>query len=100
MPLTRAASRTWQSPSSVFWHSFKDGHIELDQHDIAFLAVGREPLSVSNRDTRQPVLRKTIACAATGNLFIAMQISLNLLFLVQVLVYFSPLRRVRDVSDI
>jgi hypothetical protein len=29
-----------------------------------------------------------------------MQISLNLLFLVQVLVYFSPLRRVRDVSDI
>ena len=35
--------------------------------------------------TRHPVLRKTIACAATGNLFIAMQISLNLLFLVQVL---------------
>jgi hypothetical protein len=29
--------------------------------------------------TRHPVLRKTIACAATGNLFIAMQISLNLL---------------------
>jgi len=35
--------------------------------------------------TRHPVLRKTIACAATGNLFIAMQISLNLLFLLQVL---------------
>jgi MFS family permease len=35
--------------------------------------------------TRHPVLRKTIACAAAGNLFIAMQISLNLLFLVQVL---------------
>jgi len=35
--------------------------------------------------TRHPVLRKTIACAATGNLFIAMQISLNLLFLIQVL---------------
>jgi len=35
--------------------------------------------------TRHPVLRKTIACAATGNLFIAMQISLDLLFLVRVL---------------
>jgi MFS family permease len=35
--------------------------------------------------TRHPVLRKTTACAATGNLFIAMEISLNLLFLIQVL---------------
>jgi MFS family permease len=35
--------------------------------------------------TRHPVLRKTTACAAVGNLFIAMQISLNLLFLIRVL---------------
>jgi MFS family permease len=35
--------------------------------------------------THHPVLRKTTACAATGNFFIAMQISLNLLFLVRVL---------------
>jgi MFS family permease len=35
--------------------------------------------------TRHPVLRKTTACAATGNLFIAMEIALNLLFLVRVL---------------
>lgn len=35
--------------------------------------------------TRHPILRKTTACAAAGNLFIAMQISLNLLFLVRVL---------------
>jgi len=35
--------------------------------------------------THHPVLRKTTACAATGNLFIAMQITLNLLFLVRVL---------------
>ncbi len=35
--------------------------------------------------THHPVLRRTTACAATGNLFIAMQISLNLLFLVRVL---------------
>jgi MFS family permease len=34
---------------------------------------------------RHPVLRKTTACAAAGNLFIAMQISLNLLFLLRVL---------------
>ena len=34
---------------------------------------------------RHPVLRKITACAATGNLFIAMQIALNLLFLVRVL---------------
>jgi MFS family permease len=32
-----------------------------------------------------PVLRKTTACTAVGNLFIAMQISLDLLFLVRVL---------------
>jgi MFS family permease len=35
--------------------------------------------------TGHPVLRKTTACAAAGNLFIAMQISLNLLFLIRVL---------------
>lgn len=35
--------------------------------------------------TRHPVLRRTTACAAAGNLFIAMQIALNLLFLVRVL---------------
>ncbi len=34
---------------------------------------------------RHPVLHKTVACAAAGNLFIAMQISLNLLFLVRVI---------------
>lgn len=34
---------------------------------------------------KHPVLRKTTAYAATGNLFIAMQISLNILFLVRVL---------------
>ncbi len=32
-----------------------------------------------------PILRKTTACAAAGNLFIAMQIALNLLFLIRVL---------------
>jgi MFS family permease len=35
--------------------------------------------------TRHSILRKTTECAAAGNLFIAMQISLNLLFLVRVL---------------
>ncbi len=35
--------------------------------------------------THHPVLRKTTACAAVGNLFIAMQIALNLLLLVRVL---------------
>jgi len=35
--------------------------------------------------TRHSVLRMTTACVAAGNLFIAMQISLNLLFLVRVL---------------
>ena len=35
--------------------------------------------------THHPVLRKTTACAAAGNLFIAMQIALNLLFLIRVL---------------
>lgn len=34
---------------------------------------------------KHPVLRKTTAYAATGNLFIAMQISLNVLFLIRVL---------------
>ena len=34
---------------------------------------------------RHPVLRKTTAYAAIGNLFIAMQISLNILFLIRVL---------------
>jgi MFS family permease len=34
---------------------------------------------------RHPVLRSTIACAAAGNLFIAMQMALDLLFLVRVL---------------
>lgn len=34
---------------------------------------------------RHPVLRKTTACAATGNLFIAMEMTLNILFLVRVL---------------
>ena len=34
---------------------------------------------------RHPVLRRITACSAAGNLFIAMQISLNLLFLVRVL---------------
>jgi len=32
-----------------------------------------------------PVLRKTTACAATGNLFIAMEMTLNILFLVRLL---------------
>lgn len=35
--------------------------------------------------THHSTLRKTIACTAVGNFFIAMQISLNLLFLVRVL---------------
>jgi MFS family permease len=35
--------------------------------------------------TRHPILRKTTECSAAGNLFIAMQISLNLLFLVRIL---------------
>lgn len=35
--------------------------------------------------SRHPVLRWTIACAAAGNLFIAMQLTLDLLFLVRVL---------------
>jgi MFS family permease len=35
--------------------------------------------------TRRPILRKTTESSAAGNLFIAMQISLNLLFLVRVL---------------
>jgi MFS family permease len=35
--------------------------------------------------TQHPVLRKITACAGTGNLFIAMEITLNLLFLVRVL---------------
>ena len=35
--------------------------------------------------TRHPVLRMITACAGVGNLFIAMQISLNLLFLIRVL---------------
>jgi MFS family permease len=35
--------------------------------------------------THHPVLRKTTACAATDNLFIAMGLSLNLLFLVRIL---------------
>jgi MFS family permease len=35
--------------------------------------------------TRNSILRKTTACVATVNLFIAMQISLNLLFLVRIL---------------
>lgn len=34
---------------------------------------------------RHPVLRKITACAAAGNLFIAMEIALNLLFLIRVL---------------
>ena len=34
---------------------------------------------------RHPVLRKITACAAVGNLFIAMEIALNLLFLIRVL---------------
>lgn len=35
--------------------------------------------------TRHSILRKTTECSAAGNLFIAMQISLNLLFLVRIL---------------
>ena len=35
--------------------------------------------------THHPVLRKTIACTAAGNFFIAMEITLSLLFLVRVL---------------
>ena len=38
---------------------------------------------------RHPVLRKTTACAATGNLFIAMEMTLNILFLVRLL-HVSP----------
>jgi len=34
---------------------------------------------------RHPVLRKITACSAAGNLFVAMQIALNLLFLIRVL---------------
>jgi MFS family permease len=34
---------------------------------------------------RHPVLRKITACAAAGNLFIAMEIALNLMFLIRVL---------------